>query len=357
MEGAKVASIDALRSFRAALIKFAETTGSALTDADADVRSTLIWLERDQRTYWTGQIRKRHDALERAKEALRHKQLYKGPAGGRQSDVDEVKMVAKCKAALEEAERKLENVKKSIARLNKQMMEFTGQTTRLSTTVQAEVPAAVGELDRMVTLLDQYVSMSTPATVRSTSDEAGAGAMGRPAEGKAEEKEIDWRALRSATPAPSIRAGAERGLLSFGPWKSAEVRVIELDALKLIELPRLEPAAEEIVVLARDVNEREAIYLERLEPAFGADSGWYFGSAEPVADRGRLIALTVGDVLAMRPDLASILALPRGVLVGVEERGIAAILSGDDTDVWTAVRPAPEAADGAGSQDAAAPTE
>jgi hypothetical protein len=127
MEGAKVSSIDALRMFRAALIKFAETTGSALTDADADVRSTLIWLERDQSTYWKGQIRKRHDALERAKEALRHKQLYKGPAGGRQSDVDEQKMVSKCKAALMEAEQKLLAVKKSIVKLNKSMSDFLGR--------------------------------------------------------------------------------------------------------------------------------------------------------------------------------------------------------------------------------------
>ena len=42
--------------------------------------------------------------MERAKEALRHKQLYKSPTGGRQSDIDEMKMVAKCKKALEEAD-------------------------------------------------------------------------------------------------------------------------------------------------------------------------------------------------------------------------------------------------------------
>jgi hypothetical protein len=319
----------------------------------------LIWLERDQRTYWTGQIRKRHDALERAKEALRHKQLYKSPTGGRQSDVDELKMVAKCKAALEEAQRKLENVRKSIARLNKQMMEFTGQTTRLSMTVQAEVPAAVAELDRMIMLLDQYVSLGAAPAVRSTSEEASDAVMGRAgtqtAKGQAS-TEVDWRDLRARTPAPSIRAVAERGLVSFGPWRSGEVRVVEQDALKLIELARQETEPGQIVILARDVNEREAIYLERLEPAFPGDSGWYIGPVEEVVDRGRLIALTVADLLAMRPDFANILALPRGVLLGMNARTIAAIFSGEDTDVWTPVRPAAAApADRENSPEAAAP--
>ena len=339
MEGAKVTSVDALRSFRAALIKFAETTSAALTDGDGDVRSTLMWLERDQTSYWSGQIRKRHDALERAKEALRHKQLYKSPTGGRQSDVDEQHMVAKCKAALAEAETKLANVKKSISRVRKQMMEFTGQTTRLSTTVQAVVPGAVAELDRMVALLDEYVALGAPELAKSTAEQADAGAMGRAAPEVADAAgKIDWARLRTSTPSPAARGSAPRGLVSFGPWKTGAVKVAEQDALAEIEMQRTPVDPQQMVILARNLIEQPAFYLEHLDPAFPSDSGWYIGAADPANVDANPVSLTVGEVLAMRPDLANILLLPRGVLLGMDAHGIAALISADDTDVWAPVR-------------------
>jgi len=50
------------------------------------------------------------------------------------------------------------------------------------------------------------------------------------------------------------------------------------------------------------------------------------------------VSLTVGEVLAMRPDLANILLLPRGVLLGMDAHGIAALITAEDTDVWAPVR-------------------
>ena len=42
-------------------------------------------------------------------------------------------------------------------------------------------------------------------------------------------------------------------------------------------------------------------------------------------------------MLAMRADLGEILSLGVGVLVGMDEQGIAAVLDGDDNDLWKAV--------------------
>ena len=344
MQGAKVTSIDALRGFRAALIKFAEVAGSALTDADSDVRGTLMWLERDQMTYWTGQIRKRHDALERAKEALRLKQLYKSPSGGRQSDVDEMKAVAKAKAALQEAETKLVNAKKSAQKLHKQMMEFTGQIQRLSSTVQSNVPRAIAELDRMVAVLDEYVSLHSPSAVRSAADADAAG-MGRGAAEAPTATPVDWRSLRARTPGPSARAGAERGLVSFGQWKSGVVKVAQQDALRSLVMAPMPVEPGQIVLLARNVNDQERIYLQRMEPAFPGDSGWYIGPAQG-DDEPTLAALVASQVLAMRPDFANILPLPRGVLLGMDAQGIAALLISDDTDVWASESPSPQPSPG-----------
>ncbi len=336
MESANVSSIDALRAFRTALIKFAESIDAALTDADADVRFTVTWLERDQIVYWKNQIRKRHEALERAKEALRHKELFKSPHGGRPSVVDEQKMVAKCKAALEEAEQKLVNVKRSIQRLHKQMTEFQGQIQRLASAVQSDVPAAVADLDRMVARLDEYVGLRTPTAAASVA-EAGAGGMAREAAAEAPAR-VDWKSLRSVTPAPSARACAAKGLVWFGPWKSGELKPAQIDALKQLKLPASPVRVEQMVTMAAGVNEDERVYLERMNPAFSNDSGWHVGRATSSAQE-KFHMLTVGELLSMRSDFEQVLALPAGSLVALDKDGIAIILDASNRDLWGDIPP------------------
>ncbi len=336
MESAKVSSIDALRGFRAALIKFAETAGSAITDADGDVRSTMIWLERDQLTYWKGQIRKRHDDLERAKEALRHKELFKSPHGGRASVVDEQKALARCKAALTEAEQKLINTKKSAMRLQKQMSEFTGQLQRLGTTVQSRIPAGVADLDRMVALLDQYVSMHAPAAATSSA-EAESASMLR-AVPDAAHPNADSKSLRKHTPTPATRAAVLPGLVAFGSWKTPEIKIAQLDALSTLNLSQVPITDDQIVILARDVSDAENVYLERMAPAFSNDSGWYIGDAHSHASDQKLVALKVAEVLAMRSDFNSVLSFPLGSLLALDSNGIATILDARDRDLWADIR-------------------
>ncbi|HEX8524359.1 MAG TPA: hypothetical protein VF669_19040 [Tepidisphaeraceae bacterium] len=339
MESANVSSIDALRSFRAALIKFAESANYAITDADADVRGTLIWLERDQSVYWKNQIRKRHEALERAREALRHKELYKAPHGGRASVVDEQKMVAKCKAALAEAEQKLANVKKSILRLTKAQSEFIGQIQRLGTAVQSDLPAAIADLDRMVRLLDEYVSLRAPTATISAPEESNA-AMTRATEAPTEE-ERDWATLRQITPSPAERAAVAPGLIFFGTWKSGTVKPAQLDAIKLLNLEESPVDVSQRVVLHREVSAAEHVYVERLAPAFPGDSGFFIGSADAApGDEPKLLSLSAGEVLEMREDFAALLKLPQGTLVGFDHDGIAALLDDHDQNLWPSVRPA-----------------
>src|SRR3954470_18833827 len=80
-EVARVHNLEALKRFKHALWKFQETINVALTDAESDMQRTSIWLETEQRTYWIAQHRKRHEAVEKAKQAVREKQLYKDATG------------------------------------------------------------------------------------------------------------------------------------------------------------------------------------------------------------------------------------------------------------------------------------
>ena len=207
MSTARVDSIDSLKVFRVALIKFGEEASAALSSAESEMQRMLGWLERDQVSYWQFQIRKRQEALERAQEALRMKKLFPDASGRFPTPVEEEKAVRRCKAAVEEAHEKLANCKKYSRVLQKELMNYKGGVMRFSTWVAAEIPNATARLDKMVSSLEAYVSLRASVSqsdVREaslaafTGGEAVGGSMAR---APAEEEDAKPQAAEGGPPA------------------------------------------------------------------------------------------------------------------------------------------------------------
>src|SRR3712207_1197793 len=144
-DGARVESVDALKSLRAALFKFAEAADGALGDADADLLRVQRWVESDQLTHWTGQVRKWTEAVSRAKEAVRMKKLFKNAVGGRDSVVDEEKALALAQRRLEESQQKLDATKQWGRRIGREIQNYKGNVQRFATTVQHDLPVAAAK--------------------------------------------------------------------------------------------------------------------------------------------------------------------------------------------------------------------
>ena len=72
------------------------------------VSRTRLWLQSDQRMHWEGQIRRRRKLLDAARQELMSARL----SGLRMTTTTQENNVRKCKAAVEEAEEKLRNVKR-----------------------------------------------------------------------------------------------------------------------------------------------------------------------------------------------------------------------------------------------------
>src|SRR3954463_12923340 len=106
---ARVDSLDSLQALKVALVKFAESAMVALSDAESEVSRTMMWLENEQTAYWQNQVRKRALIVERCKEAVRSKKIFKDATGRQQSAFDEEKALRRAIAAFEEAELKLAN--------------------------------------------------------------------------------------------------------------------------------------------------------------------------------------------------------------------------------------------------------
>jgi len=158
-EGARIDSIDTLKHFRIALIKFAESANTALMDAESDMQQTLNWLENEQLSHWQTQIRKRHDIVERCKEAVRMKKLFKDSSGRTPSAVEEEKALRVAITRFEEAEQKLAATKKYSRVLQREIQTYKGSVQRFATSLTAEIPVAAAMLDKMLASLEQYVSL------------------------------------------------------------------------------------------------------------------------------------------------------------------------------------------------------
>ena len=160
MTGARVDSIESLKHFRIALWKFAEAANVALGDAEGEIQRTVMWLQTEQQQFWQTQIRKRHEIVNRCKDAVRQKKLFKDSTGRTQSALDEEKALAIAQKRLADAEQKLINTRRHSLKLQKEMHLYKGSVQRFTTTVFSDIPTAVAKLDQMVQTLEEYVSLT-----------------------------------------------------------------------------------------------------------------------------------------------------------------------------------------------------
>lgn len=162
-ESANVNSIDALKDFRSAWVRFAEEARNALTDVDFDLRRTVDWLTHDQRLYWQAEIKRANEMLGRAKTELHRKKL--GGMGEHKPDtVVEEKHVRQAKDRLELSEDKLEAVRAWIPELQHAVQEYHTQAQPLGDMLEGDLKKALMKLDRMIDALEAYLAVAAPST-------------------------------------------------------------------------------------------------------------------------------------------------------------------------------------------------
>lgn len=329
-ERANVDSIESLKSLRQTLVKFAEAANTALGEADSDVNRVINWLETEQVSRWQSQVRLRSDLVNKAKDALREKQLYKSPTGGRQSTVDEEKALKLAIRRLEEAEQKLASVRKYSRLIGREQHQFRGSIQRFGTVVQVDVPNARARLDRMIGQLEQYASTAPPGEVTSQAPAEQSMSRGSgDAAGLIQTLRQRTRIARREQPADApLDLPTSWGIAALVETDVAVVRRLELEAL---------PAEHATMLLAADALTSPRVYLERCPPATDRpdDSGWLIAPVQ--GQIGAVHAVSVWSVLALRPDLRDILRLPMSYLVIIERDGmLSSLVDGDDRDLAAA---------------------
>lgn len=160
MSKASIQSPDVIKDFRGKFIKFDALSRQALEGIRGDGHRVSEWL-RGQCSYWTKELKKRHDDYERARLAFNiAKDVHN--VYGKASSVDERKEMARCQRLKEEAEQKLAASKKWSMHLDREIEKQMGAINVLAGMLESSTPQALSKLNQLVEKLEDYLRAAPP---------------------------------------------------------------------------------------------------------------------------------------------------------------------------------------------------
>jgi len=160
-QSANVTSLDALRKFRQALLRFSEEASDALVGLQMEVLRALEWLEHDRPHFWKAQIRRCYDQVAQARAELERAKT-KEVAGHKPSCYEEKKALELAKKRLEYAQQKLEAVKRWTVLVRDEINEYRGRLGPLERCLETDIPRIVALLEKQIAALEAYVQIEAP---------------------------------------------------------------------------------------------------------------------------------------------------------------------------------------------------
>jgi hypothetical protein len=157
---AQVTSIEAIESFRSALVIYLSKVRPALEEMSNEVLRARQWLQNDQRRLWEGELKMRTKKLERAKAELFSVSM---------STLQEVSsvqqlLVHRAEAAFDEAQKKLAMLKKWDRELENRSEPLVKQVDQFQSSVSAEMPRAIAYLTQVIRSLEAYAEIRMGGT-------------------------------------------------------------------------------------------------------------------------------------------------------------------------------------------------
>jgi hypothetical protein len=162
---AQVTSVEAIESFRSALIVYLSKARPALEEISNEVSRARQWLQNDQRRLWENEMKVRTKKLERAKAELFSASL------SRMQEVSAAQqlLVHRAEAAFDEAQKKIAILKKWDRELDNRSEPLVKLVDQFQSFVTAEMPKAIAYLNQAIRALEAYTEVrmggSTDATL------------------------------------------------------------------------------------------------------------------------------------------------------------------------------------------------
>ncbi|MEO8498339.1 MAG: hypothetical protein ABI614_25025 [Planctomycetota bacterium] len=167
-QAANVTSIDAVRGFRVALVKFEENARDAVTCLQLEIRRAVNWIEVDRRRYWPEQVKKASEGMSQARNALERCQLKYGSEEA-PSCYEQKKDLERAKRRLRYCEDQVRNVKRWTQIIRQELTQFDGQMAHMTTCIDTDLPRAIVAITNMINALERYAGATGNVGPRSAS--------------------------------------------------------------------------------------------------------------------------------------------------------------------------------------------
>lgn len=160
MSSANVADLEVIQSLRETLVHFAERLIVALSTTDAEITGAYRFLE-ERKHSWSLKLKELEEYLVEAKLYLGRKELdrffgYKIDATVAEEEV------RKAKVKRNNAETKIQNIKKWKPKLDHMVRDYTGPKLGLLRWAETDVPRAIALLDSKLDALEKYLALIAP---------------------------------------------------------------------------------------------------------------------------------------------------------------------------------------------------
>lgn len=159
-QAANVRSLEAIREFRVALIKFIEKAKHSVATAESEVQRTSTWLSSTQPMHWTTEVRHANEKLSQAKNELARASLSQpdNPRG----PTDQIRIVRKREEEIRISIKRGEQTKRWSRKFEQQINEYQGAMTPLSSSLDGDLNKAVSILTNSIKSLEEYIASTTP---------------------------------------------------------------------------------------------------------------------------------------------------------------------------------------------------
>jgi hypothetical protein len=156
-ERASVGSVEALRLFKPAVVRYAESAQAAISSAEASARRTLDWIVRERAPELRREIRRLQEEMVRSRTRMISR-MDPG-ADNPQPKVDDRLDLEAAKRRLREAEETLERCRRWARQLERELEAYRGAVAQLGWFVRGELGVAAGALEQMGDILEQYAQV------------------------------------------------------------------------------------------------------------------------------------------------------------------------------------------------------
>ncbi|MEM7145653.1 MAG: hypothetical protein AAF591_10990 [Verrucomicrobiota bacterium] len=161
---ANISSIENIELFRTSLVVYLDKAGIALDEITDEVKRTREWIENDQRSLWTSNLRRRQRAHDQAQQDLYSARL----SGMHDASAAQLQAVRRTKAALEEAEHKLRAIAKWSRDFDGLVGPLVKKVESLRFLITHDMGKAVSYLSQITDTLAEYAELSSPSAKSSS---------------------------------------------------------------------------------------------------------------------------------------------------------------------------------------------